>query len=94
MKVYALNSKAYNDGFDTGISWNGSWMPGGPWYFTAHDWENEETKQRAKEMQLARLQWQLGFKDGLQARITFYPKFAKWWKENAGKSPIRVYSES
>lgn len=71
--------ESYEAGFDTGVNWDGNWMPGGPWVYTGSKRpdlrEADETKHRL---------WHEGFNAGLKLRLKNNPHFAAWWHENKG----------
>jgi len=50
--VLPTEAEAMADGYRNGLKWNEDWKPGGPYYYTARDWEHplwkvycEATKQ-------------------------------------------------
>lgn len=57
--------KSYLDGYQTGLSWKETYLPGGPWKYAAYEHESDRIKRMAHESQEAYRQWHDGFKAGL-----------------------------
>ena len=59
--------KAYEEGYETGLHWNESWLPGGLWVPMTSIERYAKMKQ---EMQEIHDDWHKGFQDGRKATIT------------------------
>lgn len=66
--------KAYDDGYDTGINWDGNYIPGGPFIF-----RNNEISRIEHD------KWHMGFLNGLLKRLEENPHYRAWWDRNKGK---------
>lgn len=69
---------SYKDGFETGILWDGNWMPGGPHAY------NKASKDKAAL-------WHSGFSDGLELNFKSNPDFAEWFKVHRRKLGYHNY---
>jgi hypothetical protein len=68
----------YQEGFNTGVTWDANWMPGGPWIYKGkNDAMHEADKLKHKN-------WMDGFSAGLALRLKINPHFAAWWNRNKG----------
>ena len=55
-------SESYQDGYQTGLSWDNPWTPGGPWVYTGPDKElHERSLQEHRD-------WLQGWKDGVHEK--------------------------
>lgn len=69
---------SYETGYNTGLNWDASWMPGGPWVYEGRNKEihaHDKTKYDA---------WHEGFARGLKIRLE-NEYFAAWWNEFSRK---------
>jgi hypothetical protein len=74
---------SYVDGFESGVNWDASWMPGGPWVYTCHGWNPKpEHKAMAFESQQRHDLWMQGFRDGLEILLRTNDHFAAWWDKH------------
>ena len=78
------NNESYANGYDTGITWDANWWPGGPSVYnhSHHANPTEKHKKMAEDSRFAYDQWHEGFKLGLARRLENNPHFAAWWDEN------------
>ena len=86
---------SYNDGFKSGVTWDASWMPGGPWVFTHRDNgfspKNEKWALMAEESQYKHDRWHEGFKAGLELRLRTDHLFAAWFRCAKGPGHHRYH---
>lgn len=59
-----IHSVGYNEGLTIGLTWNGSWMPGGPWQFAADEYDGAKARAKAAESQENNRNWMAGFRKG------------------------------
>lgn len=83
-------SQGYRDGYQTGIEWDASWWPGGPWAWNADNRHSEELQRKALASQENRKDWLEGFKRGLEERLKVNAHFAAWWN-NISKPRLSRY---
>lgn len=55
---------AYKEGYQTGLTWDADWTPGGPYVFTCDKWAPAEKQIVAKESAEAHRLWVWGWKVG------------------------------
>jgi hypothetical protein len=76
---------SYAEGYNTGVNWDASWMPGGPWTYEGRKLPG--LRDQSKRNYEA---WHEGFKRGLKLRME-NPYFAAWWEENRRKGGLHRY---
>lgn len=69
----------YLDGLNTGLNWDGNYIPGGPWVYNGR---NDEMRVKSN---LEYEYWMKGFHEGLAKRLATNAHFAEWWNRNRGK---------
>lgn len=88
-----LHSQAYYDGQQSGLFWDASWMPGGPFHWKCSPFSNSKDAKMAQDSQVAYDNWHAGFEAGLQTRLEVNSHFRQWWNINKGCYPLRRYIE-
>lgn len=72
----SVTAQSFNEGKATGLTWDASWLPGGPYIFK--DLPISRAKHNA---------WLHGFHQGLESLLKSNTKFRNWWEKNKGNSP-------
>lgn len=70
--------KSYKDGYNTGVNWDASWMPGGPWYYESKNPNQKNHTKRQYDV------WHEGFKKGFAIRMQ-NSHYAEWYNEHKNK---------
>lgn len=81
----------YKRGFETGVSWDANWMPGGPHIYQPSDFRKTkpENRRMAEESKRKSELWHEGFADGLAIRLKDDSGFGDWWQANRHKPICR-----
>ncbi|MDA3834251.1 MAG: hypothetical protein PF495_12740 [Spirochaetales bacterium] len=79
--AYFVKPESYAMGYDTGLFWDASWCPGGPWVHR----DSIDSKNHFDD-------WHKGFKDGLADRLENNAHFREWWNASHRGPSIR-YTE-
>lgn len=82
-----VKAEGYLQGFELGLRWDASWMPGGPNVY------NGKLKELRKRDKAHFESWHKGFNDGLATRLHDNPHFAKWWEYARKQRGYLRYSE-
>ena len=54
----------YKEGYETGLTWNADWVPGGPWVMSARSYDTAECKARCAQFAENHSLWMQGWHDG------------------------------
>jgi hypothetical protein len=86
-------SESYQNGYETGISWDANWIPGGPLAYNVNSFRrlNPDPKfvKIAEDSQRAHDDWHAGFKRALDERLKNNDHFAQWWHTNKSQGYLR-----
>jgi hypothetical protein len=55
---------SYEDGFQTGLNWIHDYVPGGPFRYSAGEYESDRSKAMAAQTQAEHAAWMQGWHDG------------------------------
>jgi hypothetical protein len=86
-----VGSEAYQNGYETGITWDANWWPAGPDVFEPRSRLRDLTEEqvfRIRASHAKRYNWKQGFEDGLEERLKD-KDFARWWKAQRGGKAAR-----
>jgi hypothetical protein len=61
-------SESYQNGYKCGRSWMDSWVPGGPWVFSAQSHDPEWFKEKARQSKQEHADYMKGWHDGYKAQ--------------------------
>jgi hypothetical protein len=87
-----LYAESYARGYDTGLFWDASWMPGGPWIYSPYgNFPSDAKKQMARISQEEYDAWHAGFNDGLEIRLK-NNDFRVWWEDKTKEKLSRYYA--
>jgi len=61
-----MASKAYQDGYLTGLFWTDNYRPGGPWIMTSRHNDKPDFIERCEQSKQENKEWLEGFDNGLK----------------------------
>ncbi len=63
-KTALRTHKSYGDGYEAGLSWKDSYVPGGPFCFSPRPEDSQDMREMANRTLEAHKAWMLGFHEG------------------------------
>ncbi len=77
---------SYTRGYNSGVNWDASWMPGGPFVYESRNRRPDLADESKRNYDT----WHEGFNRGLKIRMQ-NPYFAAWWDDCRRKGGTHRY---